>query len=86
MTSNCNFIELNNILTDFFEEINYLICPRCSQKQWSQESGYLSMTDVKNLPKNLPKGYGHHIGDINKILKGNKKICQSWIDKFYNDI
>lgn len=85
MTRNCNFIKINNILTDFFEEINYIICPRCSPKQWTQESAHLSMTDVKKLPKNLPKEWGHHMGDINKILKSNKKINKSWIDKFYYD-
>ena len=82
---NRDFIEINDILTDFFEEINYFICPRCSPREWTQESGNLLMTDVKKLPKNLPKEWGHHMGDINKILKSNKKINKSWIEKFYYD-
>ena len=82
---NKEFEKLTNILIDFFEDINYFVCPRCSPKDWTQENYLLLATDVQKLPSDLPKEYGHHIGEINTILKSNKTITNEWIDNFYND-
>ena len=82
---NTPFEEVNNILMVFFEDISYFICPRCSPKEWTHENHNLSATDVQKLPNDLPKEYGHHIGEINTILKSNKTITNDWIDNFYND-
>ena len=81
---NLQFENLTEIFNSFLNSFSYFICPRCSPKNYTQEFGHLTEKDVKLLPNNTPKEWGHHIGSIHKYIK-SKQMKSSFINNFLED-